>query len=134
MSAPDSTRHYDKGERRFKHVGATKRPEFRFVRNNPKHVIGLCPADVPPAERARLLAAAIPASRSPQPVPRLYAVHQGAIYEARSSDWGRSYHAYPFRGKLTATLLAALAEMAEQEGCIDAFHAWVRAHIQGHGR
>ncbi len=33
--------------------------------------------------------------------PAFYAVHEGAIYQARTSDAGVTYHAFPYRGTLS---------------------------------
>ncbi len=112
MEHAATRRRYDKGERRFKHVGAVGQPEFRRVGENPKHVIGICPGNIPDTERERLLnaALAVPNGERELAAPRrLYAVYQGAIYEAQTSDGGRSYHAYPFRGKLSARIIAELS-------------------------
>jgi hypothetical protein len=52
-------RRYDKGERRYKHVGKTSQPEFHHPEDNPKRVVGKCPNNIPDADRDTLLAAAI---------------------------------------------------------------------------
>lgn len=73
----------------------------------------------------------------PQPTPdrelqvakRLYVVHQGAIYEATSSDGGISYHGYPYRGKLSSNRIAELREMASRKGCLNEFEKWISNYI-----
>ena len=60
----------------------------------------------------------------------LYAVHNGAIYEARTSDAGVSYHGFPYRGKLPKQLVERLRVMARDKNCIDAFEKWVKNHIE----
>ena len=68
------------------------------------------------------------------PVPkRLYVVHNGAIYEAQTSDHGRSYHGYPYKGKLSPSILRKLAEMARKKHCTDRFDKWVGEYIERHG-
>ncbi|WP_146144703.1 hypothetical protein [Phreatobacter cathodiphilus] len=130
-------RKYDKGERRFKHVGKGAEPEFFVPEDNPKKIVGKCPRSISNEERDRLLQIAIPIDNGDREVPaakKLYAVRQGAIYEAQTSDFGISYHAYPFRGKLRESVLDKLRNMAEREGCLSQFDDWVRMHIVRHGR
>ena len=67
-------------------------------------------------------------------VKRLYVVHEGAIYEAQTSDAGRSYHAYPYKGRLSNSLLLELEEMATNEGTVQGFRDWVGKHIEVGGR
>ncbi len=128
-------RRYDKGERRYKHVGKGSEPIIEFE-GHPKKGVGKCPSSISEADRIRLLNQALPASNGDRElaVPKkLYVVHQGAIYEAQTSDGGTSYHAYPYRGKLSGSLLMALEKMASGEGCTEAFQGWVKKHIVRHG-
>lgn len=132
-----ASRRYDKGERRRKHVGRENKPELTLVQGSPRRVIGKCPASVSPAERERLLNKAIPRSNGDRdlPVPKkVYSVYQGAIYEAQTSDRGRSYHAYPFKGKLSDELIRQLRDMADEEGCGPEFERWMKAYIVRHGK
>jgi len=129
-------RRYEKGERRFKHVGATDQPEIAFDRTDPKRWIGKCPNTIGQEERESLLNAAIPAPNGDRELPfpkKLYAVKDGAIHEAQTSDHGHSYHAYPYKGKLGAGLIASLSAMADEKKCRDAFDRWVKANIESHG-
>src|SRR2546428_435147 len=106
MTAPQ--RKYDKGEKRFKHEGHSPRPEIRFSRSNPKVFVGLCPANMAVELRETLLKEAIPAppgDREIEYTKYLYVVHDGAIYEGRTSDAGTSYHGFPYRGKLPKGVL-----------------------------
>jgi hypothetical protein len=129
---PDRQRKYDKGEKRFKHEGRGPRPEIQFSRGNPKVFIGLCPGDMAVELREGLLKEAIPASSGDREIdyPKyLYVVHDGAIYEARTSDAGVSYHGFPYRGKLPKTMLEQLREMAKRKQCLELFEDWVKKHI-----
>lgn len=129
-------RRYEKGERRFKHVGTTDRPEIAFDGSDPKKWVGKCPNTINQEERKALLNTAIGGSNGDRELPfpkKLYAVKDGAIYEAQTSDHGQSYHAYPYRGKLGVKLLCGLAEAADAKGCRDAFEKWVKTHIELHG-
>jgi hypothetical protein len=130
-------RQYDKGERRFKHVGSRDEPEFCVVDKGPRRVIGKCPATIPTQERDRLLNKAVPLSNGDRDLTspkKIYAVYQGAVYEAQTSDHGRTYHAYPFRGKLSSAIIALLAKMADDEGCRSEFNTWVDKYITRHGQ
>jgi hypothetical protein len=131
------TRQYVKGEGRKRHLGRGSDPELRQVSGSPRHSRGLCPKDVPDTEKARLLNLAIPKPNADfeAPQPRLvFAVYKGAIYAARTSDAGQSYHAYPFKGKLADTLIEGLRIMADQEKCRPELEKWIKAHITRHGR
>lgn len=132
----EPARHYDKGERRYKHVGKSSQPEIMFSPGNPRMWVGKCPATLSPHDHNRLVNEAIPGSNGDRDVPfpkKLYVVHDGAIYEAQTTDRGQSYHGYPYRGKLAQTLLGALRDIAVTKDCQKEFDRWVDAHIEVHG-
>jgi hypothetical protein len=129
-------RRYDKGERRFKHVGKSPTPVIEFDDSDPKKWIGKCPSGITDDDKNRLLNQAIAAPNGDRQLAvakRLYVVHEGAIYEAQTSDGGATYHGYPYKGKLSKPLLARLFEMAKAIGCTEGFQAWVKKHIVLHG-
>jgi hypothetical protein len=129
-------RRYDKGERRFKHVGKGPEPMIERDNGKPKRKIGKCPSTVLEPERTRLLNEAIAAPNGDRELdcPKtLYVVHEGAIYEAETSDGGVSYHGYPYEGRLSGAILTRLEKMAEQKNCLRSFKAWVKKHITRHG-
>jgi hypothetical protein len=64
---------------------------------------------------------------------KLYAIHGGAIYEGQTTDRGKSYHGYPYRGKLARSVIDALRDMAVKKSCEKEFDAWVKRHIEVHG-
>jgi hypothetical protein len=126
-------RKYNKGEKRFKHEGTRFEPEIQFFKDSPKRFVGKCPAGMPADLRLQLLNQAVPAPIGDRDIdyPKyLYVVHEGAIYEARTSDAGTTYHAYPYRGKLSRQLVDQLRTMAKDKKCLDAFEKWVKNHIQ----
>lgn len=131
-----SKRKYDKGERRYKHVGKGDQPAIEYERGNPKKWVGKCPTGIPQTDLEALLNSAIEApngDRELDVVKKLYVVHKGAIYEAQTSDGGGTYHGYPYKGKLSGAILAKLTKMAEEEKSIESFSDWVKKHIVRHG-
>jgi hypothetical protein len=127
---------YDKGDRRFKHVGRNPDPEFRSE-NDPRRVVGLCPNNLAHADHQRLLHEAIPdgnGDRSINVPKRLHVVHKGTIYRVETTDWGKSYHGYPYRGKLGRGLLEKLRTMAEEKGCVADFDEWTAKYIELYGK
>ena len=131
------TRKYDKGERRRKHVGLGDQAELRVLHDYPHRVIGKCPATISEADRQELLNRAVPLAngdRELSPPKKVYAVHKGVVYEAQTSDRGRTYHAYSFRGKLSDALTDLLRGMARDKGCLAEFERWRKANIVRHGR
>jgi hypothetical protein len=131
-----SIRRYDKGERRYKHVGTSSKPEIQFFSDEPKRWIGRCPNTLTPADHSRLLNEAIAGSNGDREidfVKSLYAIDQGAIYKAETTDRGKSYHGFPYRGNLGKGLLSRLKTMAATKGCAREFEDWVDRHITVHG-
>lgn len=130
-------RKYDKGERRFKHAGRKSKPEIQFDERQPRKWVGKCPDNVPDVKKAALLNQAVAGPTGDREVgyiKQLYIVHEGAIYEAQTSDAGRSYHAYPYKGKLPRSLLRVLEDMAVAEGSAEAFTKWVKEYIETGGK
>jgi len=129
-------RRYDKGERRFKHVGKGAQPVIELDKGNPRKWVGKCPSGIPQSELETLLNAAVEAPNGDRDldVPKkLYVVRKGAVYEAQTSDGGTTYHGYPYKGKLSGSILDELKKMAEQEKSVDEFSSWVKKHIVRHG-
>ena len=126
-------RKYDKGEKRIKHQGRGPEAEIQFFKNQPRRFVGKCPAGMSPQLRTELLNEAIPAPAGDREInysKYLYTVHEGAIYEARTSDAGATYHGFPYRGKLSKNLIQELRAVAEKKGCAEAFEKWVKTHIE----
>lgn len=127
---------YDKGERRYKHVGRNPYPEFKNE-DDPKRIVGLCPNNLTESDNQSLLNEAIPGANGDRSIDfpkRLFVVHEGAIYRAETSDWGKSYHGYPYRGKMGRALLGRLRKMAGVKRCENEFDDWVDTHIQEEGK
>ncbi len=129
---PPPPRRYDKGERRFKHVGKEPFAAIVFIDDNPKMAVGKCPNNLDVAACEEILVDAIAGSNGDRDIDfpkKLYAVHDGVIYEAQTTDWGKSYHGYPFRGHLSRKLLKKLQEIAAEKECETEFESWVKRHI-----
>jgi hypothetical protein len=130
-------RRYDKGERRYKHVGKGAEPEIEFVAGSPRMWIGKCPTTLTSDDHVRLVNEAIPADNGDREVAfpkKIYAVHKGAIYEGQTTDRGASYHGYPYRGKLGRGMLEALRRISVAKSCQEKFANWVKEHIEVHGK
>lgn len=130
-------RAYDKGERRFKHVAKGDEPQIEFDPGNPKKWIGKCPAGLSVKDMLRLVNEAVAAGNGDRrlvPPKRVYNVHKGAIYEAQTSDGGKTYHGYPYRGKLASGLIETLRAMAVKKECEKEFDKWLEQHVEPHGR
>jgi hypothetical protein len=128
-----SARRYDKGERRFKHIGQGSYAEIVFVDGNPKMAIGKCPNTLTPKDCEALLEGAVAGPNGDREIDfpkKLYTVRDGVIYEAQTTTGGRSYHGYPFRGRLSRKLLRELEIMAGEKKCETEFKAWVKLHIR----
>lgn len=127
-----ANRRYDKGERRFKHVGKKPHAEIVFEDGNPKMAIGKCPNTLTPEECEALLEGAVAGPNGDREIAypkKLYAVCNGVIYEAQTTTSGASYHGYPFRGRLSRKLLRELEKIAGEKKCETEFKAWVKLHI-----
>ena len=59
---------------------------------------------------------------------------KGTIYRAETTDWGKSYHGYPYRGKMGRGLLEKLREMAAENDCITEFDDWTKNYIELYGK
>lgn len=137
MATTPQRRRYDKGERRHKHVGRGAAAEIVFVPGQPKMWIGRCPRTLTSDDNERLINEALSDEDDDRETTfpsRLYAVHDGVIYEGRTTDRGHSYHGFPYHGKLGKRMIARLKALAVQQGCGDKFDAWVKRHIEIQGR
>lgn len=132
----EPARRYDKGERRYKHVGKGPKPYIEFDKRQPRRWIGKCPDNLNGNDLQALLDQAIAGPNGDREIAapkKLYTFAHGAIYEAQTSDFGVSYHGYPYRGKLSRTLIDLLRDKAERAGALDSFEKWMKENIEVHG-
>jgi hypothetical protein len=134
MARPISPEHYryDPGAYRHKHHGSKACAHFR---DEGSASVGVCPSTLSVDEAQRLLQFGVPDFGSNEPTSppaRIYAVHEGVIYEARPTEPGSlTYHGFPWRGRpghnrLPRAIKRALQEQAEQSGYLKVFKDWLR--------
>lgn len=126
---------YEKGDRRMKHVGTTSEPEIVVDPGQPRRLVGKCPKGLEKLA-AVILRKSIPGPNGERPggyAKHRYAVHDGTIYEAATSDRGETYHGYPYAGKLPKALVAELRKCAVRDKTERLFDKWVDNHIEFHG-
>lgn len=94
--AAEESRRYDKGEHRRKHLGRNLVAEIIWDRDYGE-CVGKCPREFSLARAELLLQRAIPEfrDRSEERPYALWAYYDGAIYTARTSDRGISWHGFP---------------------------------------
>jgi hypothetical protein len=124
-------RKYEKGEKRFKHVGRSATASVD--EGNPKKVVGKCPNNIPDATKEAVLQTAIP-DASPDrnnPFPwRMFAVHEGVIYDCRTTTRDSSYHAFPYHGEMLRSLHDELEQTDDAKAHSREFKRWVAKHVK----
>lgn len=126
-------RRYRKGEKRYKHVSRTDRYEFEPHRGHPKKFVGKCPNNIPQTVCEAVLAKAIPGPNPAgveEPPRRLYAFHDGMLFEFRLSDHKQDYHAFPLRGRMPKSVTRRLREDLGSDAERRAFDAWIDNYVQ----
>lgn len=124
-------REYDKGERRYKHVG--KSAEATIDDGNPAKVIGKCPNNIADPVKLTVLKDAIaelPAEANELFPSCMFAVHEGVIYDCRTTSIGKSYHAFPYHGEMLRSLHERLAQTADAQTHSKAFKRWTAKHVK----
>lgn len=123
----DTKRQYDSGERRFKHKGKKPYPYF-------ENGVGKCPCNLSVERRDAMLNRGIANVCDPsydEHFPKiLYAVDEsGAIYKAQTTEAGKSYHGYPYKGRLTKGIRVRLEQQAKELGCLEPFKEWEKKYV-----
>jgi hypothetical protein len=118
---------YDPGEHRFKHKN-WRGEHFNAEAGRP---VGQCPPEFHQVSElaGRLLNDGIPWNNpgDKRATPHyVYNVYKGVVYEATRTEPGKSYHGYPFRGRLPRVVLTRLEAIAEAQGCLHQMRRWLR--------
>lgn len=119
---------YDPGEGRFKHRWKNDYPGFE---GSPQAPVGKCPSGITPERAQQLLDDGIAyyedatAAGLPEAI---YNVFHGVPYETAPTERGKSFHGFPWRGKMPSRIRQQLATRAETEGYGREFRAWIREH------
>jgi hypothetical protein len=123
--SPNKSLKYDKGENRHKHSG--KHQDARIIYENGLW-IGKCPQGFLLAEAQTLLENGLPEFRNTtaeKPF-RLWSYYQGAIYRARSSDGGATWHGFPAKDEPPRDILKKLEHLAQQQGEEKLLKQWLK--------
>lgn len=118
-----TNRVYDKGENRHKHRG--RHDDARIVLEHGNRV-GKCPRGFSLGVARELLKTAIEEYKGRQPdIPfRLWAYHDGAVYAARTSDGGTTWHGYPNQ-EPPQKILAQLEQQADARNEKNRLRQWL---------
>jgi len=122
---------YDPGDGKKKH--AWSKDEAGFAPSD-KGPIGKCPASITLSDAENILNEGFPvyADGDKKAPDRIYNVDNGVIYEARRTEYGKSYHGFPWRGdrgfgpRIPARIMKKLQERAAENGDSQEFKKWVK--------
>lgn len=119
---------YDPGQGRTKHKW--NRDEAGF-KPSKRGAVGKCPKILKDDEREALLNDGVPFFdfEEDEHPSRIYNVHNGVIYEAQPTEYGKSYHGYPWQGDLPKRILHILEIRAEKAGCLKELKKWLKEHL-----
>ena len=121
---------YDPGDKRFKHKWNKDVADFVTPDGMP---VGKCPKSVGIDLATHLLNSGIEwhNPKIPKAYPdHIYNVYKGVIYKATITLHGRSYHGYPWKGRLPRQIYDKLVEIAKSQGYQAEFDEWVKVHIE----
>lgn len=122
---------YERGEGRYKHRWKFDRAGFLPSKRGP---VGKCHSSITTELAQDLLRTGIPeptvyededTSRAPD---RIFNVYRGVPYVAVPTGPGKSYHGYPWRGRMSATVRGELRSRAEAEGNTRTFDKWLNTY------
>ena len=122
---------YERGEGRYKHKW--RHDQAGFIPSK-KGSVGKCHSSITPTIATMLLQSGFvevsPYGDSPGTPDAIYNVYRGVPYVAVKTQPGRSYHGYPWAGRMSATIKAALRARAVHEGTARAFDRWLADYEQ----
>jgi len=122
---------YDRGSGRFKHCW--KRPFAGFEPTDEDQPInkqvGKCSSKIRQDDAQVLLDDGIPVKDQNDRHPGIiYNVFEGIPYEAVPTEYGKSYHGYPWQGRMPKVVLGRLRSRAEEQGFLSQFNSWVEKY------
>ena len=128
-----STWRYDPGEGRKKHAWSRDEAGFEPLGKGP---VGKCPISISPEEAESLLNEGLPVYEDgDEKVPvRIYNVRNGVIYESRRTEYGQSFHGFPWRGdrgfgpRIPARIMKKLKERAGEAGYSQELKKWLKKY------
>ncbi len=130
MKCAMSAWRYDPGEKRTKHKWAKDYPGFVNQDGCP---VGKCPKSMTRYTAESLLNKGVAWSNPnlERSYPNaIFNVHEGVIYKATITEHARSYHGYPWKGRVPRKVFIKLEEIAEANDWNGEFGKWVKRHIQ----
>lgn len=131
MSGPPWAYQPDENPKR-RHAWGNPYPGVVEVDGEP---IGKCPNDVSAELAQQLLNEGLPWHRPRGPAggwpDAIYIVYKGAVYRAKPTNAGASYHAYPETGarlrELGRVFVARILDRARELGCEEEVRRWIRS-------
>lgn len=120
---------YERGEGRHKHRWKNDYAGFVPGKRGP---IGKCHRSIDQATAERLLKSGFappsPYGDDEDPPEVVYNVYRGIPYLAVPTQPGSSYHGYPWRGRMAASVKNDLRARAERSGHLKEFQKWLKKY------
>jgi hypothetical protein len=122
---------YERGEGRSKHRWSYDRADFRPGDRGP---VGKCHRSITETVAASLLHNGLvedsPYCDAPHDPDCIYNVYRGVPYVAVPTQPGKTYHGYPWRGRMSATIRRRLRERAVADGYGREFDRWLKQYAR----
>lgn len=123
---------YDPGEGRKKHAWPKDEAGFEPSGKDP---VGKCPQSITREKAEELLHAGFPVYEDDDEIPsRIYNVYKGVVYEARRTEYGKSFHGFPWRGdrgrgpRIPARILKKMEDRAKEANELREFKKWIKKY------
>lgn len=123
---------YDPGEGKKKHAWSKDEAGFEPSAKGP---VGKCHKSITQAKAEELLNTGFPEYEDDDPVPnRIFNVYRGVVYEARRTEYGRSFHGFPWRGdgvigrRIPARIVKELELRAEENNDLRELRKWMKKY------
>jgi len=122
---------YERGEGRRKHCWNKSTPGFVPSKRGP---VGKCSNLITDSVAQTLLNSGflLPPDEDEDETDwypdEVFNVHNGAVYVAVPTQPGKSYHGYPYRGRLPKVVVASLRARAAEVGCLEGLERWLKEY------